>query len=80
VPVGELARALRLDGPSDRAHEVGDVLAWLASVASIARATLAPTRLRILSIRKGTIGFAMRPSSTTNDVRSPTAAAPKPSV
>ena len=34
--VGELARALRLDDPSDRAYEVGDVLAWLASVASIA--------------------------------------------
>jgi NTP pyrophosphatase (non-canonical NTP hydrolase) len=34
--VGELARALRLEDDANREHEVGDVLAWLASVASIA--------------------------------------------
>ena len=33
--VGELARTLRHDDPSARRHEVGDVLAWLASVASL---------------------------------------------
>jgi NTP pyrophosphatase (non-canonical NTP hydrolase) len=34
--VGELARALRDGGPDDRTHEVGDVLAWLTSVANLA--------------------------------------------
>jgi NTP pyrophosphatase (non-canonical NTP hydrolase) len=34
--VGELARSLRLPDDANREHEVGDVLAWLASVASIA--------------------------------------------
>lgn len=33
--VGELARALRNDDASARAHEVGDVLAWLVSVANL---------------------------------------------
>jgi NTP pyrophosphatase (non-canonical NTP hydrolase) len=33
--VGELARALRLGDPDNLAHEVGDVLAWLASVADL---------------------------------------------
>ena len=33
--VGELARTLRHDDPSARRHEVGDVLAWLASVANL---------------------------------------------
>jgi NTP pyrophosphatase (non-canonical NTP hydrolase) len=33
--VGELARSLRTDDASNRTHEVGDVLAWLASVASL---------------------------------------------
>jgi NTP pyrophosphatase (non-canonical NTP hydrolase) len=33
--VGELARSLRTDDPSNRTHEVGDVLAWLASVANL---------------------------------------------
>jgi NTP pyrophosphatase (non-canonical NTP hydrolase) len=33
--VGELARSLRDGDPSDRVHEVGDVLAWLASVANV---------------------------------------------
>jgi NTP pyrophosphatase (non-canonical NTP hydrolase) len=33
--VGELARALRDGDPGEREHEVGDVLAWLASVANI---------------------------------------------
>ena len=33
--VGELARSLRHDDPSARRHEVGDVLAWLASVANL---------------------------------------------
>jgi NTP pyrophosphatase (non-canonical NTP hydrolase) len=34
--VGELARTLRHDDPAARAHEAGDVLAWLASVANLA--------------------------------------------
>lgn len=34
--VGELARSLRHDDRADRIHEVGDVLAWLASVANLA--------------------------------------------
>jgi NTP pyrophosphatase (non-canonical NTP hydrolase) len=33
--VGELARSLRTEDASNRAHEVGDVLAWLASVANL---------------------------------------------
>jgi NTP pyrophosphatase (non-canonical NTP hydrolase) len=33
--VGELARALRHDDGGQRLHEVGDVLAWLASVANL---------------------------------------------
>lgn len=33
--VGELARALRDRDPAALVHEVGDVLAWLASVASL---------------------------------------------
>jgi NTP pyrophosphatase (non-canonical NTP hydrolase) len=34
--VGELARTLRHDDSAARAHEAGDVLAWLASVANLA--------------------------------------------
>jgi NTP pyrophosphatase (non-canonical NTP hydrolase) len=34
--VGELARALRTGDHRARLHEVGDVLAWLASVATVA--------------------------------------------
>lgn len=34
--VGELARAVRTGEPGNLEHEVGDVLAWLASVASLA--------------------------------------------
>jgi NTP pyrophosphatase (non-canonical NTP hydrolase) len=33
--VGELAKALREGSPAERAHEAGDVLAWLASVANL---------------------------------------------
>jgi NTP pyrophosphatase (non-canonical NTP hydrolase) len=33
--VGELARALRDGSDADRTHEVGDVLAWLTSVANL---------------------------------------------
>ena len=33
--VGELARELRRDDMADRTHEIGDVLAWLASVANL---------------------------------------------
>jgi NTP pyrophosphatase (non-canonical NTP hydrolase) len=33
--VGELARTLRHNDQDARRHEVGDVLAWLASVASL---------------------------------------------
>lgn len=34
--VGELARSLRHDDRANRVHEVGDALAWLVSVASLA--------------------------------------------
>ena len=34
--VGELARALRSGDPDNLAHEVGDVLAWLTTVADLA--------------------------------------------
>jgi NTP pyrophosphatase (non-canonical NTP hydrolase) len=34
--VGELAKAIRTEDPNDLTHEVGDVLAWLASVADLA--------------------------------------------
>jgi len=33
--VGELARSLRDGDREDRIHEIGDVLAWLASVANL---------------------------------------------
>ena len=32
--MGELARAVRKGDPGDQLHELGDVLAWLASLAS----------------------------------------------
>jgi NTP pyrophosphatase (non-canonical NTP hydrolase) len=32
--MGELARAVRKGTPDDQAHELGDVLAWLASLAN----------------------------------------------
>lgn len=32
--VGELAQAVRKGTPSDQLHELGDVLAWLASLAN----------------------------------------------
>ena len=38
--VGELARELRREDPQARLHEVGDVLAWLASVANLAGVAL----------------------------------------
>jgi NTP pyrophosphatase (non-canonical NTP hydrolase) len=31
--LGELAQAVRKGGPEDQLHELGDVLAWLASLA-----------------------------------------------
>lgn len=31
--LGELARAVRKGGPEEQLHELGDVLAWLASLA-----------------------------------------------
>jgi NTP pyrophosphatase (non-canonical NTP hydrolase) len=34
--VGELAKALRNADPAELTHEVGDVIAWLASVANLA--------------------------------------------
>jgi NTP pyrophosphatase (non-canonical NTP hydrolase) len=34
--VGELAKALRRSDPDELNHEVGDVVAWLASVANLA--------------------------------------------
>ncbi len=33
--IGELARSLRHTDQAERIHEVGDVLAWLASVATL---------------------------------------------
>jgi NTP pyrophosphatase (non-canonical NTP hydrolase) len=33
--VGELAKALRERDPAELRHEVGDVLAWLTSVANV---------------------------------------------
>lgn len=33
--VGEVARSLRHDDPEQREHELGDVLAWLASLANL---------------------------------------------
>ena len=33
--VGELARALRTADPANLAHEFGDVLAWLTSLANL---------------------------------------------
>jgi len=38
--VGELAKSIRHDDQAARRHEVGDVLAWLASVATLAGADL----------------------------------------
>jgi NTP pyrophosphatase (non-canonical NTP hydrolase) len=38
--VGELAKALRRGDPAELRHEVGDVLAWLASVADLAGVSL----------------------------------------
>jgi NTP pyrophosphatase (non-canonical NTP hydrolase) len=32
--VGELAQAVRKGSPADQLHELGDVLAWLASLAN----------------------------------------------
>jgi NTP pyrophosphatase (non-canonical NTP hydrolase) len=32
--LGELARAVRKGAPAEQLHELGDVLAWLASLAS----------------------------------------------
>jgi NTP pyrophosphatase (non-canonical NTP hydrolase) len=32
--MGELARAVRKGTPAEQAHEIGDVLAWLASLAN----------------------------------------------
>jgi NTP pyrophosphatase (non-canonical NTP hydrolase) len=32
--MGELARAVRKGSPEDQLHELGDVLAWLASLAA----------------------------------------------
>ena len=34
--VGELAKALRNADPNELTHEVGDVVAWLTSVANLA--------------------------------------------
>jgi NTP pyrophosphatase (non-canonical NTP hydrolase) len=33
--VGEVAKALRARDPADLQHEIGDALAWLASVANV---------------------------------------------
>lgn len=38
--VGELARALRTGDPENLAHEFGDVLAWLTSLANLAAVDL----------------------------------------
>jgi NTP pyrophosphatase (non-canonical NTP hydrolase) len=39
--VGEVAKALRGDDPAALEHELGDALAWLASVANLAGVDLA---------------------------------------
>jgi NTP pyrophosphatase (non-canonical NTP hydrolase) len=44
--VGELAKALRTGDPAELAHEVGDVLAWLTSVATITGVDLAGAAAR----------------------------------
>jgi NTP pyrophosphatase (non-canonical NTP hydrolase) len=38
--VGELARAIRKGSPDEQLHELGDVLAWLASIANQLGASL----------------------------------------
>jgi len=44
--VGELAKSFRTGEPDQLRHEVGDVLAWLASVATIAGVDLADAATR----------------------------------
>ena len=38
--VGEVAKAIRTNDPAELHHEVGDALAWLASVANLAHVDL----------------------------------------
>lgn len=47
--VGELARTLREPGREARVHEVGDVLAWLASVATLLEVDLEEAAARYAS-------------------------------
>jgi NTP pyrophosphatase (non-canonical NTP hydrolase) len=47
--VGELARALRQSDRADRVHEVGDVLAWLTSVANLLDVDLGEAAARYAS-------------------------------
>ena len=44
--VGEVARALRGDDPARLRHELGDVLAWLSSLANLADVDLSEAAAR----------------------------------
>lgn len=44
--VGELAKAIRTGDPGNLSHEVGDVLAWLTSVADLAGVDLGTAAAR----------------------------------
>jgi NTP pyrophosphatase (non-canonical NTP hydrolase) len=44
--VGEVAKALRRRDPAELEHEIGDALAWLASLASVAGVDLARAATR----------------------------------
>jgi NTP pyrophosphatase (non-canonical NTP hydrolase) len=47
--VGEVARALRGDGDGDLEHELGDVLAWIGSLANLAGVDLEQAAARYAS-------------------------------
>ena len=47
--IGELARSIRSGDAANRAHEVGDVLAWLASVANLLEVDLEEAASRYAS-------------------------------
>ena len=47
--LGELARAVRKGTPEEQLHELGDVLAWLASLADQLDLTLAEAAARYTS-------------------------------
>jgi NTP pyrophosphatase (non-canonical NTP hydrolase) len=47
--LGELAQAVRKGGPQDQLHELGDVLAWTASLANQLDLSLADAASRYLT-------------------------------